>query len=224
MCVTNFVTCSTNAFLANHLSQIATQEKLPLIIMAAYQQFLLTEGEEKLEKVLRLSTEGSSNDPESEPYKSKYKAREIVDEVKNRAENFMNENQDDESWTFLMATLDYLLGVNYLETEELASGQELLCKLTENLEPIKLDERVCNLLQCAYNQLGILWTGRRENEKVAQQTLSRVENPDTIRKFVPCGTRMALVCGLIPNPGPAELTEHVKSNPTAQEFCSFSRN
>ena len=130
----------------------------------AYEQFMQSsEGEEKYREIVRLN---AANDPETEPYKSKYKAREILLELKQDAEKCKHENEGDERWFYFLSGLDYLLGVNYMETEELSTGQEHLLKLIEVLEPNKLDVKVCNLLQCAYNQLGILWTGRRQNEKV----------------------------------------------------------
>ena len=137
---------------------------------AAFEQFLVTEGEEKYQNTVQLS---AANDPETEPYKSKYKAREILLELKQDAEKYKQENEGDESWSYFLSGLDYLLGVNYIETEELPSGQEHLLKLIEILEPNKLDVKACNLLQCAYNQLGILWTGRRQNEKVSSHAISK---------------------------------------------------
>ncbi len=143
--------------------------------MAAFEQFVVTEGEEKYQEALHLSTEFSATDPETEPYKSKYKAREILSELKLSAEK--HEDQNDERWKFLMCTLDYLLGVNYVDTDELSAGQDHLCKVTEALDSYKLDQRVCNLLQCVYNQLGILWTGRRQNQKVCTQMVFQHEGP-----------------------------------------------
>ena len=134
--------------------------------MAAYDQFQISEGQEKYQEFLRLNTEASSNDPETEPYKSKYKAKEILFELKEHAEKYKNEGDGDERWFYFKSGLDYLLAINYMETEELSTGQDYLLKLIDVLEPYKLEERVCNLLQCAYNQLGILWTGRRQNDKV----------------------------------------------------------
>ena len=129
-----------------------------------FNQFVSHEAEEKYQAVVRLN---NAIDPETEPYKSKYKARELLCVLKQDAEKFKNENDGDERWLYFMSGLDYLLGVNYVDTEELPSGQEHLLKSIEVLEPNKLDERACNLLQSAYNQLGILWTGRRQNEKVS---------------------------------------------------------
>ena len=128
-----------------------------------FDQFVSHEAEEKYQTVLRLN---NAIDPETEPYKSKYKARELLCDLKHDAEKYRNEDVGDERWLYFMSAMDYLLGVNYVDTEELPSGQEHLLKSIEVLQPNKIDERACNLLQCAYNQLGILWTGRRQNEKV----------------------------------------------------------
>ncbi len=128
--------------------------------MAAFDQFISSEGEETFKKALNLSTVESRRDPESEPYKSKYKAREILHELKTSSEQHINECDGDERWLFFKSALDYHLGVNYMDTEELSTGQEHLYSVVEALESYKLNPRAANIIQCAYNQLGILWTGR----------------------------------------------------------------
>ena len=55
-----------------------------------------------------------------------------------------------------------VLGVNYIETEELSSGQEHLEKSLKSLEDYRLTALGCNIVQNALNQMGILWSTRRE--------------------------------------------------------------
>ncbi len=133
--------------------------------MEAINQFLADEGQEKFEEARKLNDEESLNDPETDPYKSKYKAREILCELKETVEKYQKEDPESERCKFLINFINFKLGCNYSETEELASGEEHLRKAEEGLAENKLDKHVCGLYVSILNQLGILWTGRRQYEK-----------------------------------------------------------
>ena len=146
--------------------------------MAAIKQFLADGAHEKFEEAVKLNDVESQNDPETDPYKSKYKAREIWSELKTDVENFSGEHggvDDDSRLVILTAALDLLLGANYADTEELSTGEEHLSRCVEKLEPYRLDPRASNIQHNAFNQLGILWTGRRRPSK-ALEFLKKAES------------------------------------------------
>lgn len=97
--------------------------------------------EDQYQKALRLYQEDSANDPESEPYKSKYAAREIFEELKSRLSKQLDEDDVDDAaedqlveegvdgvglTRARMAAVVYHLGVIAVETEELSTGEEHL--------------------------------------------------------------------------------------------------
>lgn len=96
--------------------------------------------EDQYQKAWQLCQEESQNDPDSEPYKSKYAAREIFEELKSRLSKQLDEDDvDDESSSFSeegvdgvgltrarMAAVMYHLGVIAVETEEFSTGEEYL--------------------------------------------------------------------------------------------------
>ena len=131
---------------------------------------------EKILKAANLSNEESRNDPESDPYKSKYLAREILQELKNDIDK--NSSDNDDRWGFLIAGLDLRLGVNFIETEELSTGEERLAKCVEALEKHRLNGLASTTLQNALNQLGILWASRRR----PTQALSYLEKAQSLYK------------------------------------------
>ena len=133
--------------------------------MDAYGRFLTQQAQEKYASAVELNDSECKHDPESEPFKSKYKAREIWVELKTAVDDYCHDDPTDDRWIFLSAGLDLKIGVNFTETEEVTSGEEHLNKCAEVLQEHYLNERACNVLQNALNQLGILWTGRRQPEK-----------------------------------------------------------
>ena len=96
--------------------------------------------EDQYQKAWQLCQGESQNDPDSEPYKSKYAAREIFEELKSRLSKQLDEDDvDDESSSFSeegvdgvgltrarMAAVVYHLGVIAVETEEFSTGEEYL--------------------------------------------------------------------------------------------------
>lgn len=96
--------------------------------------------EDQYQKAWQLCQGESHNDPDSEPYKSKYAAREIFEELKSRLSKQLDEDDvDDESSSFSeegvdgvgltrarMAAVVYHLGVIAVETEEFSTGEEYL--------------------------------------------------------------------------------------------------
>lgn len=99
--------------------------------------------EDQYQKAWQLYQEESHLDPDSEPYKSKYAAREIFEELKSRLSKQLDEDDvdDGDEGTFTeegvdgvgltrarMAAVVYHLGVIAVDTEEFSTGEEHLNK------------------------------------------------------------------------------------------------
>lgn len=130
--------------------------------------WLQVDGYSKYTEATRLSTVDSKDDPETEPYKSKYAAREILLELKKKLESFNTDQNNlggEARLTSLKSVVEYDLAVNYIDTEEKGAGECYLNALKEKLEDLRLEPEFCSLVMKCYQQLGILWNGRGEFEK-----------------------------------------------------------
>ena len=139
---------------------------------------IFAEAKEKYKNACYLAEEESKNDPENDPYKSKYKARELLAELKADFEKTKEREPSNVKLTVMTACLDLKLGINYTETEEMASGQSHLEFCVNALQDLKLNPLACNVLQHAQNHLGILWTGRRQ----PREALGHLQRADSLYK------------------------------------------
>ena len=117
---------------------------------------------EKFTTALNLTEVESHKDPENDPFRSKYKAREILREIYSALKNVeATEEAESESsgergeeqvvdgekdgqcfygdspagWRAAkLAAVEYFLGVNHIETEELSAGQEHLMNCMKLLD------------------------------------------------------------------------------------------
>lgn len=128
-------------------------------------QWLRNEGYEKYKEARRLSEEEAREDPETDPFNSKYTARNILSELKAKLASFQEDDIPSEKLTILMSALDYQIGQNYIETEELSTGEEHIERCIKTLKEYRLDRRCCSLYLHALNELGILWSKRGDCEK-----------------------------------------------------------
>ena len=117
----------------------------------------------------------SKTDPETEPFLSKYKARNIWNSILKKLLDYGDGQFDDDRIVAMACVVRIKLGVNFTDTEELSSGEEHLNTVVQLLRNRRLETQFCSLLQCALNHLGILHTGRQNNEK-ALQTLEECSN------------------------------------------------
>lgn len=91
---------------------------------------------EKFRAARTLSAVESLKDPETEPYRSKYSARALLQEVKQLLS--AAEEGGEAVLAVRRAVLEYELGVNHTDTEELSAGDEHLQRCTQLLEPHRL--------------------------------------------------------------------------------------
>ncbi|XP_055503286.1 KIF-binding protein [Leucoraja erinacea] len=120
----------------------------------------------KYSRAVNLSEVESKRDPENEPYRSKYAARELLKEMKAGQRAPADEERGaDGLWLQRLGVLELQLGLNHAETEELSAGEEHLAKCVRLLEAFKLCPETVSVFIQAENQLGILWAGLEEMEK-----------------------------------------------------------
>ncbi|KAK2920305.1 KIF-binding protein [Channa argus] len=160
---------------------------------------------DKFTDVQKLTELESRNDPENDPFRSKYKARELLREIYCSLKNFdAGENEDEQQqqqpaeppedgqrgdlfcqdisgdsaaglWAAKLGAVEYYLGVNHVDTEELSPGEEHLMNCMKVLERCRVSLGNVSLFIHVRNQLGILWAGRDETEK-AQEFLETAES------------------------------------------------
>ncbi|XP_051503560.1 KIF-binding protein-like [Myxocyprinus asiaticus] len=175
--------------------------------MAAYQTDEWRALCEKFRHAEDLSEVVSRKDPENNPFRSKYKARDLLNEIhcslkktETEEEGGEADNEADsesaltvdgependaekacagDSPTGLraarLAVLQYYLGVNHIETEELSAGEQHLMSCMKLIDKCTITRENVSLFIQARNQLGILWAGRDEIEK-AQGFLEKAES------------------------------------------------
>ncbi|XP_007167836.1 KIF-binding protein isoform X2 [Balaenoptera acutorostrata] len=146
---------------------------------------------EKFQAALALSRVELHKNPEKEPYKSKYSARALLEEVKAllgpAPEDEDERPQGDDSLgagdhalglpaelveaegpvaqgAVRRAVIEFHLGVNHIDTEELSAGEEHLVKCLRLLRKYRLSHDCVSLYIQAQNNLGILWSEREEIE------------------------------------------------------------
>ena len=152
-----------------------------------------------LEKYDQAETLLDINDPESEPYKSKYECRKRLDEIISVLhDQNENDNVTIEHSNAIEASLYCLLGCINIEVQELAQGEKDLLASLSLLRNVKRKEFVVLTAVKANNQLGILWCIRDEHEK-AKYYLDQAQ--DIYEDFIDHRYKNQDVCGEVSNPG-----------------------
>ncbi|XP_063333255.1 KIF-binding protein [Pelmatolapia mariae] len=164
---------------------------------------------DKFTNAQNLTEIESRNDPENDPFRSKYKARELLREIYCSLKNFEAGEGEEEGGgesgdqrpteqpvdgqredlfgqgfsgdspaglrAARLGAVEYYLGVNHVDTEELSAGQEHLMNCMKLLERCRVSSPNVSLFIHVRNQLGILWAGRDETE-TAQGFLETAES------------------------------------------------
>ncbi|XP_029001027.1 KIF-binding protein [Betta splendens] len=158
---------------------------------------------EKFTNAQTLTDVESRNDPENDPFRSKYKARELLREIYCSLKSFEAGEGEEESGgqpterpldgqredglarlsgdspaglrAAKLGAVEYYLGVNHVDTEELSAGQEHLTNCMKLLDRCGVSSQNVSLFIHVRNQLGILWAGREEME-TAQGYLETAES------------------------------------------------
>lgn len=156
---------------------------------------------EKYQRSVTLSEIESKKDPENDPFRSKYNARELLKQIRSSLGQYTGENETEQgengqqqtekelqveqqiaaggdSPTGLSAArlgvIEYQLGVNHTETEELSAGEEHLMNCIRLMDKYEVTQENISLFIQSRNQIGVLWAGRGEIE-TAQGFLESAE-------------------------------------------------
>jgi len=139
--------------------------------------------QDKYEKVNKLLNEESKRDPPNDPYRSKYKAQGILNEMKTMLTYHMDDlPSDDAERPKIHAMLGSVLlnmGVTSLDVEELSSGEEQLTNCLGVMEEFSMHPICIVFVLNALNQLGVLWS-ERDDPKKSRCYLERAEKLFTV--------------------------------------------
>jgi KIF-binding protein len=142
--------------------------------------------QDKYEKVNKLLNEDSKLDPPTDPYRSKYKAQGLLNEMKTMITYHMDDlPSDDPERPRIHAMLGAVLlnmGVTSLDVEELSTGEEQLNNCINTLEEFSMQPFCIIFVLTALNQLGVLWS-ERENPKKSLQLLEKAEKMFHVRFY-----------------------------------------
>ena len=119
----------------------------------------------------RLTKEESSSDPDEEPYRSLYAARDLLSSLQEKLEQCPDEVKNSEDFAIVRAYLQLHLGKNFLNAEERSLGEELLEECVQGVERLGNKVKTASLSIQAYNQLGVLWGNRGEQQKALEYLL-----------------------------------------------------
>jgi len=133
------------------------------------------EQQEKYKKARDLND--FNDDPKTNPFKSKYESRKIIQELKEEVISKRNSEEDsNRNLRYLEAALEYNLGVNFIYTEETAAGVERLKNVLEIIEEKDhLNPAVVSVVMATYNELGVVWSAREGAVDKSYDYLSKAE-------------------------------------------------
>lgn len=128
-------------------------------------------------KVRKLLDEDSKNDPENEPYVSKYRAKNILVGMRDGLKDMLGSGTPLEEITLraMLSTVLLNIGIIDMETEELTSSEKVLSEAVELLVPNASKPEIIIILITVYNNLGILWSNREEPGKAKTYLLDAKE-------------------------------------------------
>lgn len=117
----------------------------------------------------------SDNDPEEEPYRSLYSAREKLLLINEKLTHPPSHIGSHDNLTSLSITLSSLLAGNYVSTDETSAGQVQYEKVLESGETLESQGPVAVAMVTACNGLGILWSNRSEDYEKSLALLQQGE-------------------------------------------------
>lgn len=130
----------------------------------------LTDVKEKFERAVQLVDEESKLDPPTDPYKSHYTARDILQELQNNIKNGLPQSGDTDDYSKLIycSILGHIqknIGAICLFTQEHSTCEQWLNQCIELLRNHKMtSEAILPYLE-GLNLLGILWSHRQDAKK-----------------------------------------------------------
>ncbi|CAG9785773.1 unnamed protein product [Diatraea saccharalis] len=159
-------------------------------------------------KVRKLLDEDSKNDPENEPYLSKYKAKEILMNMYVNLKKISNPDSNlcGVKFDAMLGTVLLNIGIIDMETEELTSSERVLSEAVELLTANSTKPEIVITLINIYNNLGILWSNRDEPGKAKVFLLSAKELYESFK----CTLQMPMpIENIINNAGETDVGDFI---------------
>lgn len=144
---------------------------------------IINDYKENYGKVRKLLDDDSKNDPENNPYMSKYKAKTILLNMKDSLlEVSISETDFDKiKLDAMLGTVLVNIGIIDMETEEMTTSEKVLIEAEELLKPNSTKPEIVITLISAYNNLGILWSYREEPDKAKAYLLNAKDLYETFK-------------------------------------------
>ncbi|CAH2076952.1 unnamed protein product, partial [Iphiclides podalirius] len=119
---------------------------------------IINDFKENYGKVRKLLDEDSKNDPENNPYMSKYKAKEILINIRDSLTQLSNSEPsfDKIKLDAMLGTVLVNIGIIDMETEEMTASEKVLTEAEELLTPNSEKPEIVITLISAYNNLATL--------------------------------------------------------------------
>ncbi|KAG7306104.1 hypothetical protein JYU34_008688 [Plutella xylostella] len=138
---------------------------------------------ENYAKVRKLLDEESKHDPENEPYLSKYKAKEILRNMRDSISKVKSSETTIDSIKLdaMLGAVLLNMGIIDMETEELTASEKVLVEAEALLSDHASKPEVVITLLSVYNNLGILWSNREEPHKAQTYLVKAKELYDNFK-------------------------------------------
>lgn len=133
----------------------------------------LSDIKEQYEKAQSLINDESKNDPVTEPYRSHYKAQEVLFNLEKNIKNLQGETEDPVLDAIKCHVYKEIARI-YMHTEELSNADKYFKKAIEFCSERETDPRFIIGCVDTLNQTSILWSNW-DNSEVARKTLDQAE-------------------------------------------------
>ncbi|XP_041988397.1 KIF-binding protein [Aricia agestis] len=138
---------------------------------------VINDFKENYGRIRKLLDEDSKNDPENEPYLSKYKAKDLLNNMREALSKVANYDNglDSVKLDAMLGIVLLNIGIINMETEELSASEQILKEAEELLAPNAMKPEIVITIINIQNNLGILWSNRDEPEKAKSFLLKAKE-------------------------------------------------
>ncbi|ALC40057.1 CG14043 [Drosophila busckii] len=194
--------------------------------MSSLPKEVLSDYKELYEKANKLVEDESRSDPPTDPFRSHYKAREVLAGLKKQLEDQLinvqagdADGSDDElHCKAMLAFICRDMGRIYVYTEELHDGEQMLKRCLELMLPHKLRGECIIAFLGAVNEMSLV-LGSRQEYKLAAELLQQADK--TYEEFKASGAVALGLADLFSPPEKPELAEGQKELEHAYTLCCF---
>lgn len=169
---------------------------------------ILNDFKENYGKVRKLLDEDSKNDPEAEPYLSKYKARDILSKMGDVLRVIINSESDMDRIKLhaMLGVVMLNIGMINMDVEEITAAEKVLTDAMELLTPNAGKPEMVTTMVNIYNHLGVLWANRDEHSRGEGLLLQAKQLYESFK----CTLQMPLsIEHIISNSGEAEVGDFI---------------